>query len=318
MHARIIPGYRRITFSFAEWYAEHMKNLPTDLLRTFVMVVEKGGITAAGNALGLSQPAISLQVKRLETLLGLALFNRQGRTVVLTPDGELLLRSARDMLALNDAVIARLDRQTLDGSVRLGIPNEFASSFLPEILGKFAQRHPDLAIEVTCALSTQLCESYRDGELDLVFALHTDPPAANTDCWEEPISWVVSPAHRPYLRRPLPLIVAPEGCVYRHRILAALDEASIPAQILYSSPSFGGIRAGVMAGLGVTVLAESIIPEGLERLADTRRLPPLPPVWVQIHHDKTRASDAVKALADYMSTHLSERRAPLLQRQTAV
>jgi len=292
-----------------------MKNLPTDLLRTFVAVVEKGGITAAAQTLGLSQPAVSLQVKRLETLLGLALFHRQGRAVILTADGELLLRSARDMLALNDSVIAKLERQTLAGSVRLGIPNEFASSFLPEILGKFAQRHPDLAIEVTCALSTRLRESYREGELDLVFALHTEPPAPNTDSWEESIAWVVSPNHRPYLRRPLPLIVAPEGCVYRHRIEEAITGARIPSQILYSSPSFGGIRAGVMAGLGVTVLAESIIPEGLERLLDARRLPPLRPVWVQIHHQRRRASEAVRALAEYMSDNLSERRMPLAQRR---
>ena len=285
-----------------------MTTLPTDLLRTFVTVLELGGITAAAARIQRSQPAVTLQIQRLEALVGKPLLLRQGRTVSATDDGRILLRYARDILALNDAAIARLSRQPLAGTVRLGIPNEFASSFLPEILGRFAQRHPDLAIEVKCALSTELLKAFHNRALDLVFALHARPPGASAPSWSEPVAWVISPQHRPHLRRPLPLIVAPEGCVYRQRIEAVLQEERIPSRVLYSSPSFGGIRAGVAAGLGVTVLAESIIPSELIRLSDSRRLPPLEPVHVQVHHDAGNASAAVRALAGYMAEHLASRR----------
>lgn len=286
-----------------------MKNLPTDLLRTFVTVADTGGVTSASTVVGRSQPAVSLQLKRLETLVGATLLERAGRALRPTGEGEILLRYAREMLALNDQAVSRLARQPLAGTVRLGIPNEFASSFLPRILGKFARTHPDVAVEVTCSLSTNLLASHERNELDLVFALHADPPGqGDVGGWMEELVWVESPAHRCHDRAPLPLIVAPRGCVYRGRIMQALDEERIPWRIAYSSPSFGGIRAGVLAGLGVTVLADSVVPEGLRTLLPGEGLPTLPPVRVQLHYKREWASEAVLGLAEYMAANLAERR----------
>ncbi|MEX0731820.1 MAG: LysR substrate-binding domain-containing protein [Aquisalimonadaceae bacterium] len=286
-----------------------MKNLPTDLLRTFVTVADLGGITSAGAVVGRSQPAISLQIKRLEELVGVSLFERTGRALRPTGEGDVLLRYAREILSLNDQALSRLARQPLAGTVRLGIPNEFASSFLPQILGKFAQTHPDVAVEVTCTLSTNLLASHERNELDLVFALHADQPGDGvSEGWMEELVWVASPVHRSHTRVPLPLIVAPRGCVYRGRIMDVLEKARIPWRIVYSSPSFGGIRAGVLAGLGVTVLSESVVPDGLRTLPPDPQLPELPPVRVQLHYSRERASEAVCGLADYMATNLAERR----------
>lgn len=287
-----------------------VKNLPTDLLRTFVTVADLGGITSACAVVGRSQPALSLQIKRLETLVEAPLLERSGKALRPTAEGEVLLRYAREMLALNDEALSRLSREPLAGTVRLGIPNEFASSFLPQILGKFAQTHPDVAVEVTCGLSTNLLSSHERNELDLVFALHADQPADGAaEGWTEDLVWVASPVHRCHTRTPLPLIVAPRGCVYRGRIMEVLEQARIPWRILYSSPSFGGIRAGVLAGLGVTVLAESVVPDGLRTLTPGVRLPELLPVRVQLHYNRQWASDAVRGLAEYMAANLAERRA---------
>lgn len=284
-------------------------NLPTDLLRTFVTVADLGGITSASKVVGRSQPAVSLQIKRLEELVGVPLLERSGGRLGTTREGDVLLRYAREMLALNDEALARLTRPMLAGTVRLGIPNEFASSFLPQILGKFAQTHRHVAVEVTCALSTNLRASYERNELDLVFALHTDEPVESTaEGWTEELVWVASPRHHSHTRTPLPLIVAPRGCVYRGRIMEVLEEARIPWRVVYSSPSFGGIRAGVLAGLGVTVLSRSVVPEGLRTLVAGKRLPHLPPVRVQLHYNHERASEAVRGLAEYMAANLAERR----------
>lgn len=287
-----------------------MHHLPTDLLRTFVTVAELGGFTSAGTVVGRSQPAVSLQIKRLEGLVGVSLLERSARGLKPTAEGETMLRYAREILALNDEALARLTRPKLAGGVRLGIPNEFASSFLPEILGKFAQSHPNVTLEVRCALSTELLERIGHDELDLVFALHGgSEPVTASEGWTEELVWVASPNSASHTRNPLPLIVAPEGCVYRGRIMEVLGQREAPWQVVYTSPSFGGIRAGVLAGLGVTVLSRSVVPEGLRTLPPSGPLPELPPVQVRLHYDRGDASDAVLGLVEYMATNLERGRA---------
>lgn len=282
-----------------------MKNLPTDLLRTFVTVVDEGGFSSAGDLLGRSQPAISLQVKRLEELVGVPLFQRSGRSFQLSEEGHVLLSYARPMLNLNDELLARINKTSLSGAVRLGVPNEFADSFLPDILGRFAQSYPEVMLEVGCELSTHLLAKLDKGEYDLVFGLHANSNVKTTnEGWTEALVWIGSPQHAVYSKSPLPLIVAPMGCVYRQRILETLEQIGRPWRIAYTSPSFGGIKAGVLAGLGVTVLARSAVPEGVHVLGSLERMPKLPDIRVHLHYDRSRASEAVLALVDYMSARL--------------
>ncbi|WP_440996417.1 LysR substrate-binding domain-containing protein [Arhodomonas sp. SL1] len=281
-----------------------MDYLPTELLRTFVLVAESEGFTRAGERLGRSQPAVSLQIKRLEALVGQTLLVRDGRQLRPTPAGETLLAYAQRILALNREALGRLHEPELAGTVRLGVPNEFASSFLPGILGKFAQAHPNVNLEVTCDLSTRLLARRERDELDLVFALHADGAvAADGGGWTEELVWVASPRHDAHEQVPVPLVVAPEGCVYRGRILARLEEAGVSWRVAYTCASFGGIRAGVLAGLGVTVLARSIVPPGLQAIPSAGHLPALAPVRVRLHYDVDHATDAIRALVAHMSAH---------------
>ncbi len=283
-----------------------MKNLPTDLLRTFVTVVDEGGFSSAGELLGRSQPAISLQIKRLEEIIGVPLFARTGRSFQLSEEGHVLLSYARSILNLNDEVLARVNKSPLSGVVKLGVPNEFADSFLPDILGRFAQSYPDVTLEVGCELSTHLLAKLEKGEYDLVFSLHATPNVKTvSEGWTEELVWVGSPYHPVHGKSPLPLIVAPIGCVYRQRILQTLEQMGRPWRIAYTSPSFGGIKAGVLAGLGVTVLAKSTVPEGLRVLGGTEKMPKLEDIRVHLHYDKARASEAVLALVEYMSARLA-------------
>jgi len=275
--------------------------IPTDLLQTFIAVVEQGGFTQAGEIVGRSQPAVSLQVKRLEEIVGAPLFKRSNKSLEITAQGAILLQYARDILSLNQEVMVKLAGPKLEGCLRLGIPNEYASSFLPEVLGKFAQAHPNVALQVTCDLSVNLLDHYRQKALDLVFTLNTSfEPIPVHDGWSENLVWVTSPKHTCHTRTPVPLIVAPEGCVYRHRMIQALNKAEIPWHILYTCASYSGIRAGALAGLGVTALGESIVPEGLRQFTSSELLPDLPAVQMRLLYNRQNTAEAVSGFMQFI------------------
>ncbi|MEZ5581936.1 MAG: LysR family transcriptional regulator [Candidatus Competibacteraceae bacterium] len=215
-----------------------MKNLPMDLLRTFVTVVDLGGFTHAGALLGRSQPAVSLQIKRLEEIIATPLFQRTtGQRLRPTETGEFVLDYARQILLLNDEVFSRLIKPKVAGCVRIGLPNEFAVSLLPEILGKFTQTHPQVSLEVKCDLSVNLLARLKQQhEFDLVIAIRQEQtPEPVAPGWLEELVWVVNPNHTVHTKTPLPLIVAPSGCTYRERMLQVLDNTAALAYCLYQS-----------------------------------------------------------------------------------
>ena len=283
-------------------------NLPTDLLRTFVTVNDAGGFTRAGEILGRSQPAISLQIKRLEDLIQASLFQRSaGQRLQPTEKGEILLDFARQILHLNDEALACLIKPKVTGDIRLGIPNEFAISFLPEILGKFSASHPNVTLEVNCDLSTNLVDRLQEGAFDLIIAIHDYPaPQSFIKVWTEDLVWVSSPKHNSQTKTPLPLIVAPTGCVYRNRIIHTLNKVGTPWRIVYTSPNVSGIQAAVMAGLGVTAMAKSTVPPGLKMLSLSDKLPGLADAQVGLHYPKGRPSQAVLRLVEYITTSLGQ------------
>jgi len=281
-------------------------NLPTDLLRTFVAVVELGGFTRAGDQVGRSQPAVSLQVQRLEALVNKPLFLRDGRNLTLPDAGQQLFEAATKMLALNDAVVTDLVQPKVKGCVHMGIPNEFAASFLPGILRRFAQSHPKVEVQVTCDLSVNLLSRLQKHDFDLALALTPDSGAKSAICsWQDEVVWVAGPGPVIQGKDVLPLIVAPEGCVYRSRIIRALNGAGKAWRIAYTSPNYSGIHAGVRAGLGVTAVAKSTVPDDFETLGAAQRLPRLPDVEVGLHYDPTRLSPASQRLSEYISAHIA-------------
>lgn len=280
-----------------------MINIPTELLRTLVKAVDLGSFTRAGDAVGRTQSAVSLQVRRLEDLLGAELFVRGSHRVKLTDEGSTLIEYARRMLALNDEAVSSLRRPKVAGSVRLGAPHEYTASLLPVILGKFAQAHPGVMLEVTCDLSKNLLERQEKGEFDLVIALHDDPAASGgTKVLTEPLVWITSQDHARHQQRPLSLVVAPPPCIYRNRVLQTLSRQQRPWRIAYTSSSYSGIIAAVRAGLGVTLLAASTVPEGVRALEDRDGFPPMGELDVRLHMRQESATEATRCLADYIAT----------------
>jgi DNA-binding transcriptional LysR family regulator len=288
-----------------------MKNLPMDLLRTFVTVVDLGGFTPAGVLLGRSQPAISLQIKRLENIIAAPLFQRAaGQRLRPTETGEIVLDYARQILLLNDEVLSHLIKPKVTGCVRIGLPNEFAVSLLPEILGKFTQTHPQVNLEVKCDLSVNLLTRLeKHHEFDLVIAIRQEQtPEPVAPGWMEELVWVISPNHMVHTKTPLPLIVAPNGCTYRKRMLHVLDNTAKPWRIVYTSPNIGGIQAAVLAGLGVTALAKSTVPAGLQAVGNHDHCPSLGQVEIGLYYARDEVSEAVLHLVDYVTLGLRQAR----------
>ena len=264
-------------------------NLDLDLLRCFVTVAETGNMTSAAERLRRSQSAVSLQVKRLETCLDLRLFDRSPRFVRLTAAGERLLSHAHSLLALNDAVLDELAEPALEGTVRLGTPEDFATTHLSAVLARFAESHPRVHMEVSCDLTLNLLARFGAGEFDLVL-VKREPSGgeAGVRVWREPLVWAASPRFDPAHHDPLPLVVSPNPCVYRARAVGALDRARLKWRIAYTCGSLAGSQAAVRAGLGVTVLPRDMVPGDLAAIEGTGQLPDL--------HDTEIALLAAKSL----------------------
>ena len=285
-----------------------MKNIPTELLRTFTTIVDLGGFTLAGALLGRSQPAISLQVKRLEDLLGIRVFQRNNGLQV-TEEGEVLLGFARRMLDINDSAVTRLAKSRISGQVRLGIPNDFEVSFLPRLLSQFGQAHPEVSLEVNCDLSVTLLQDSQHGHYDLVLATDSleETLQPNTeDEFHETIVWVTNGHFDWSDQQPIPLVVYPIGCRYRQQIISKLNAAGIAWRIAYSSSSLLGIQAAIEAGLGISALAQSTVPQGLHSHLKIENSPQLGHVKLVFKHDRSNQTDATKRLYEYLYTGLEQ------------
>lgn len=273
-----------------------MRNIPTDLLRTFVTIIELRGYRRAGDQLGRTQPAISLQMKRLQDMLGVSLFQRGG--LELTKQGEIVAQHARDMLAVNDAMLNELGRHKTLGALKLGIPNDYADHFLPLLIAQLRRDDPGLTFDVVCELSHLLLKGLKEDDYDLIVAL--TPVGANEGAymtWPEPLSWVGS-ATNPLIEDPVRIVCYPEGCLYRRTMIEALQRDGRAHELVYTSPSLAGLQAAVTTGFGVTVLSRRIVPKNLFAIPDQGLLPQLPDAEVGLYvNPRLRNSPVVRRIA---------------------
>ncbi|MEO2266499.1 LysR substrate-binding domain-containing protein [Pseudoalteromonas pernae] len=281
-----------------------MKNIPMDSLRTLVTVVDVGGFAKAGELLGLSQPAVSLQIKRLEDLLGRKLFKKQGQRQVLNHQGEQLLPLAKQILKENDAILQLFSNETVTGKVRLGIPSEFAASILPSIIGDFVSLYPDVSLEVKSELSKQLMHVSNRDEFDLVLTLveQLDNPHYPSFLQDD-LVWVGNTAISP--STPVTLVVAPQGCIYRRRAIEALEQAGIPWRVVYTNADLTGLTAAIKEQLGITVLARKTVPEELPFTTSTDVLPALGQVGISLIKRAQEPANAIDKLAEFITLRLS-------------
>lgn len=284
-----------------------MKNLPMDLLRAFVSVAQLGSFTKAGEILGRSQPAVSLQIQRLEELVDESLLARNGKSLELTDAGQNLYAYANQILNLNDLALSELSKNVVSGKIRLGIPSEFATILLPKIVSRFAKAYPNITLEVNCELSKKLLSKAGKDSHDLILALEDNPSKTWSDLVKtDELVWVASAEHSIHKSPVVPLIAAAEGCIYRQRATALLDQIKQPWQIVYTIPDLSGIQQAIQEGLGVTVLAKSTMPENLRVLPPSARFPDLGKVGITlVASSRNRKNEAVHLLAEFLKTSLA-------------
>lgn len=277
-----------------------LTNLDLDLVRTFATIAGTGNFTRAAETLRRQQSTISLQVQRLESALGQKLIERNPRSVKLTSEGETFLGYARRLLDLNDEVVSRVNEPHMHGTVRLGTPEDFATRHLPDVLARFTQAYPAVALEVTCDLTLNLLERFRRGAFDLTLIKRERAGAGpgGIRIWREPLVWVTSERDFWSAEGPLPLVVSPTPCVYRKRATEALDRAHRAWRIAHTCGSLAGSIAAVKAGLGVTVLPKDMVPSGLH-IVDGRPLPDLKDTEIALLH-RERLSLPARRLMEHV------------------
>ena len=279
-------------------------SLDLDQLRTFVAIAETGSFTRAGDVVFKTQSAVSMQMRRLEERIGKPIFARDGRASRLTEEGERLLAYARRLVRLADETVAAFDDTELSGSIRLGTPDDYADRFLPEVLARFSRSNPRVEVSVTCEPSNELFRLAAIGEVDL--AIVTACGAGPVEVVrQEPLLWVSSAQHEIASEEVLPLALSKAPCIWRDAAVAALTGAGRRYRVLYQSANATAISAAVLAGLAVSVLAESALRRGMRVLGEADGLPRLPNCEIGIIRSARRAdAPIVKALAEHIVSSL--------------
>ncbi|MEF3046339.1 LysR family transcriptional regulator [Pseudotabrizicola sp. L79] len=272
------------------------RNLDMVALRSFVAVADAGGVTRASGFLNLTQSAVSMQIKRLEEMLGVELLDRSGRQVSLTAAGEQLLGYARRMLALNDEVMGRLTRDPHDGEIVLGVPHDIVYPVIPQVLQHFARNYPKMKVTLISSFTRVLKAQFGRGECDIILTTEDGVDPAGETLAELPLIWVGAPGGTAWRQRPLRLAYE-HNCIFRQSVQSALDVAGIPWQMAVESDSTRTIEASVSADLAVhTVLAGSE-PPYVEKVTHGGALPELKRMKVNLYVAQPVHSPTVTELA---------------------
>lgn len=282
------------------------QNLDPELLRAFQLIADGYSFTQAAEQLGRTQSAVSMQIKRLEDLLGQSVLSRgKGGGITLTPHGRYLLPRVRQILALNDEVMTTFRAPLISGRVRLGTPDDYALSHIPGVLRRFAETHPAVQVDVLCSSSTELVEKLKAGELDLTLVSEGNEPRhwPSVPLWRGPLTWITSTQYAPQRQDPLPLALANEACGWRNSAETALQKAGIRYRIAYLSGTQVGTHAPVLAGLAVTVSALTVLPEGVRAMRSDEGLPKLADFGILLLKGRNPAQPVTDALA----AHIQER-----------
>jgi DNA-binding transcriptional LysR family regulator len=237
--------------------------IPHDLLRTLVEVVDGGGRAQGAQRVHRSQAAVSLQMKRLEELIGQPLFRKEGRRQLLTAPGETLVDYARRIVALNAEAAEAMRGNLYEGRVSLGAPQDLAEDLLPRLLQRFAARFPRVVLDVRVERNQTLARAVHETALDVILLLGDRREVPGTELAREKLVWIGARALAVRSARkggePLPLALLEPPCLFRTRALAALDAANIPYRVAYTTTSLTGLRAAVAAGLGLTARIHTAI-----------------------------------------------------------
>ncbi|MGS0738577.1 LysR substrate-binding domain-containing protein [Pseudomonas sp. GG8] len=274
-------------------------SIDSELLRTFVAIADEGGFTRAGEVVNRTQSAVSMQMKRLEEdILQRSLFQKDGRTVSLTVEGQVLLGYARRILKLHSEVFNTLREPHMVGVVKIGSPDDYVMRFLPGILSRFAQAYPLVQVEVHCEPSKQLLQRQ---DLDLSIVTREPGTEIGQILRQERFVWMEARGFCPHEQTPLPLAMFNTDCFCRIRACNALDAMQREYRIAYTSASLSAISAVVTAGLAVTAQLESLLTPDLRIIGEAEGMPQLPSASIVLLRNPKNTSPVTECLAEHIA-----------------
>ena len=274
--------------------------LPIGLLRTFSTVSEANSFTRAGEMLHITQSAVSMQMKRLEEVIGRPLFQKYGRSFSLTPAGEMLQEHAHRILGAHNDAVAAFARPELAGSVRFGCAEDYATRFLPLVLTEFRNAFPSIRVDIRSGPGLQLHRALTRKALDL--CLLEGVAAGGRVVHREPVVWACARGGAAHRMDPLPLAVYEEGCSYRQWAVEALQQSKKNYWIAFVSPSIASILAAVQAGLAVAPIGKMALNDTLRQLGPEDGFPLLPVSEVSLHKTAADTNEAVACFASYVAS----------------
>jgi DNA-binding transcriptional LysR family regulator len=279
-------------------------SLEIRMLRSLISVVETGSVTETARRLGRTQPAITLQIQRLEDLTGRPLLTYDNRRILLTEHGTLVLSYAKSIVRLHDELLGRLGSPRIEGHVVLGTPDLYATSLLPPILNVFRKAFPLIQVELRCVLSTPLVSQVKRGDVDIALVTRMNDFTGGRVVAQEQLIWIGAVGSDAHLEDPVPLALLPVGNLFRDYAIAALAQVQRPWRIACISESASGLLAAMFAGMAITVLGRSSLGPGMYEL-DHAIFPPLPAVELLLYKAERATSPAAAALHDYLQHYLS-------------
>ena len=258
------------------------RNLDVAALRSFLTVAEMGGVTRAATQLNLTQSAVSLQIKRLEDVFGQPLFERNGRGVTLTSQGEQLVGYARRLLAMNDETWSRMTAPAFVGEINLGCPDDLLYPRVPSVMRAFAKSHPHVKVHLHSAQTVMLKERFTRGELDLILTTEADLDAGGETLASEPLVWTGAPGGAAWRRRPLPLGTV-AGCIFNRAAIETLNAAGFDWKLEVDSASNPVMDASIAADIVVRLQMASTVPAQFEVIPHHGALPRLPDFYINMY-----------------------------------
>ncbi len=273
--------------------------LDLDQLQSFCAIADCGSFTEAARRVHKTQSAVSMQIKRLEERLGQSLLVRDGRSVTLTTHGDALYSRARRMLRLNAEILDHFSDDDLSGSIRFGVPDDYAVRLLPVILSSFQKTHPKIVVDVKCQPSEELLEGMKRGNYDLiVFSQGTNEQYGELFRTER-MFWVASHGGKALAQDPLPL-AGGGHCCWKDNAIEVLNRIGRDYRIAYTSSNAIAIASAVLTDLAVGFLPESALQPGMRVISEDKDLPRLRDAQIAL----MRASHAFGGIYDALSTHI--------------
>ncbi len=268
-------------------------------LRSFVAVADHGGVTKAAGMLNFTQSAVSMQLKRLEEMLGIALMDRSSRRIALTPAGEQLLGYARRIIEMNDEAMVRLTSKSYEGEIILGVPHDIVYPVVPEVLQRFSAEFPRMKVTLVSAYTYTLKEQFDRGEIDIILTTEAEPDSRGEVLDERPLCWIGAPGGQAWRHRPL-RYASSRNCLFRPLTIRAMESAGIDWENAVDTASDRTVEATVSADLALTAMIEGTEPSQLAPVEHCEELPALGMQKICMYRQDRSSPEVARRVAEML------------------